>query len=118
MLTSLNVLMPAGSAGSGEATEDVGEVVGEGGCIPEVACLPCIARVFCSTFNCFMSVGAAAAASFSFFALSLPVLTSLNVLMPGGSAASGEATEDEEGVVDEGGGNPEGACLRCIARVS
>ena len=46
------------------------------------------------------------------------MLTSLNVLMPGGSAASGEATEDEEGVVEQGGGNPEGACLRCIARVS
>ena len=46
------------------------------------------------------------------------MLTSLNVLMPAGSAGSGEATEDEEGVVVEGGGNPEGACLRCSARVS
>ena len=46
------------------------------------------------------------------------MLTSLNVLMPAGSAASGEATEEEEEVAEEGGGNPEGACLPCIARVS
>jgi hypothetical protein len=45
------------------------------------------------------------------------VLTSLNVLMPACSAASGEASEEEE-AADEGGGNPEGACLPCIARVS
>ena len=45
------------------------------------------------------------------------MLTSLNILMPSGSAASGEATEEEE-VAEEGGGNPEGACLPCIARVS
>lgn len=44
------------------------------------------------------------------------MLTSLNV--PAGSAASGEATEEEEEVAEEGGGNPEGACLPCIARVS
>ena len=46
------------------------------------------------------------------------MLTSLNVLMPAGSAASGEATEEDEDVVGQGGGNPEGACLPCIARVS
>ena len=45
------------------------------------------------------------------------MLTSLNLLMPAGSAASGEASEEEE-AADEGGGNPEGACLPCIARVS
>jgi len=52
-------------------------------------------------YSCFVSL----------LALSLPVL------MPAGSAASGEATQ-EEGVVAEGGGNPGGACLPCIARVS
>lgn len=46
------------------------------------------------------------------------MLTSLNVLMPAGSAASGEATEEDEDVVEEGVGNQEGACLPCIARVS
>ncbi len=46
------------------------------------------------------------------------MLTSLNVLMPAGSATIGEATEEEEDVAKEGVGNPEGACLPCIARVS
>jgi len=57
-------------------------------------------------YSCFVSL----------LALSLPVLTSLNV--PAGSAGSGEATEEEEEVAEEGGGNPEGACLPCIARVT
>ena len=35
------------------------------------------------------------------------MLTSLNVLMPAGSAASGEATEEDEEVAEEGGGNTE-----------
>ena len=44
------------------------------------------------------------------------MLTSLNV--PTGSAGSGEDIEEEEEVAEEGGGNPEGACLPFIARVS
>ncbi len=43
------------------------------------------------------------------------MLTSLN--FPAGSEASVEAGEEEEGAVDEGGGN-QGACLPCVARVS
>ncbi len=46
------------------------------------------------------------------------MLTSLNIPMPSSGAAIGEATEEEEDVVEEGGGNPEGACLPCILRVS
>ena len=49
-------------------------------------------------YSCFVSL----------LALSLPVLTSLNVLMPAGSSASGEAGEEEEGVVDEVAGNQAG----------
>jgi len=44
-------------------------------------------------YSCFVSL----------LALSLPVLTSLNVLMPAGSSAGGEATEEEEEVAEEGG---------------
>ena len=39
------------------------------------------------------------------------MLTSLNVLMPAGSAASGEATEEDEDVVEEGVGKQAGACI-------
>ena len=74
MLTSLNVLMPAGSAASGEATEEDEDVVEEGvgkqaGEVQDrLPILPSVV-VFCITFNGFMSVGAAAAASFSFLLL-------------------------------------------------
>ncbi len=44
------------------------------------------------------------------------MLRSLN--FPAGSASSGEAGEEEEGAVGQDGGNPEGACLPCVARVS